>query len=213
MIKAILFDLDGVLIETEKETFHFYQKYLKENFNIILKDEDFKYKAGRKSKDFFNDVLSDEEKKLFDPKELTEKKRELFNTQMDTFVKKILGGKELILELKEKGYKLALVSQNESRMINNVMKWLEIENLFDVVLSLDDITKKKPDPQIYEIAREKLGLEKNECIVIEDSYDGIAAAKNGGFKCIALYHNYMPKNTYDKADITIEKLDEIKNYL
>ena len=89
MIKAILIDLDGVLMETERETFNFYKKYLKEIHNIELKDSDFKLKAGRKSKDFFNDVLTAKEKKQVNAEELIDLKRELFNKHIDKFVRNI----------------------------------------------------------------------------------------------------------------------------
>ena len=171
MIKAILFDLDGVLIETEKETFQFYQNYLKDK-GIHLKDSDFKYKAGRKSKDFWNDVLTPQQQKEVNVKKLTELKRKLFNAQPQKYVTKVNGGKELLETLKNNGYRLALVSQNESQMINSMINWLEIKKYFDTIVSIDDITNLKPDPEIYLLAAKKLKVNPSECIAIEDSKDG-----------------------------------------
>lgn len=213
MIKALLFDLDGVLIETERETFQFYKKYLKDHYHIVLKNSDFKYKAGRKSKNFFDDVLTPEQQKIVNIKKLTELKRHLFNTQISKYTKKIKGGNALLHYLQKHHYLLALVSQNEPQMIQNALKWLAIKHYFQTILSLADIKNKKPNPEIYLLAAKKLSLQPKECLVIEDSYDGVMAAKNGGFKCLALKHNYMPQYIYKKADKTIRELREINQIL
>lgn len=212
MIKAVLFDLDGVLIQTEKETFKFYQEYFKEH-GIIIKDEDFVYKAGRKSVDFFNAILTPEQLKQFDTKKITDLKRELFNTDLDRYVKKIPGYREILEALKARDLHLALGSQNESRMIESVLKWLGVKDFFEVILSLDDIKNKKPDPEIYLLAASKVGVAPEECVVIEDSRDGIGAAKNAGMFCVAFWHDYMPKDNYEKADIVIKSLAELENYV
>jgi len=209
MIKAILFDLDGILIETEKETFHFYQEYFKKHYNIIIKDSDFKYKAGRKSKDFFHDILTSGQMEKINIKKITDYKRELFNSQIDKYTKKVAGGGELLEYLQQERYLMALVSQNELRMIDSALRWLKIAKYFGITLSLDDIKNKKPDPEIYLLAAEKLGIKASECIVIEDSSDGIMAAKNGKFTCIALRHDYMPTGTYKNADYIADSLAEV----
>ncbi len=212
MIKAILFDLDGVLIETELETFKFYQKKFKEA-GLELKDEDFKYKAGRKSHDFFNNVLKSDDQKKIDPEKLLLEKRRLFSSQIDKYAKKMPGVRSLLNFIKSKELLIALASQNESRMINSALDWLDIKKYFDVLLSLDDIRSKKPNPEIYQLACKKLGLKPKECMVVEDSKDGVAAAKNAKMFCIGLFHDYMPKDTLDEADIIIKSLDGIKKVI
>lgn len=213
MLKAILFDLDGVLIKTEHETFKFYQKYLKGNHNIILKDSDFSYKAGRKSRDFFDAVLTPDQQKEVNTEQLISLKRQEFNNKLEQHVEKIPHAHEVIKKLYEQNFRLAITSQNEAQMIASVLNWLEITDYFEIILSLDDITHKKPNPEIYTRAAEKLNLSTDECLVIEDSFDGIHAAKNGNFRCLALYHGYMPQETYDAADDVIQELPELFNHL
>ena len=211
MYKAALFDMDGVLIETEKETFKFYQEELK-NQGIILKDKDFKYKAGRKSVDFWNDVLTEEEQKKIDVRALTNLKREMFNMNPEKYIKKVEGGKEVLATLKNKEIRLALVTQNELRMANSSIDWLGIRELFDVILTIEDIENLKPSPEIYLLAAKKLGAIPAECIVIEDSRDGVVAAKNAEMTCIGINHPYTPKDALDKSDYKINNLNEILNY-
>lgn len=208
MIKAILFDLDGVLIQTEHETFDFYKKYL-EKKGVILKASDFKYKAGRKSAAFWNDVLTPKQQKEINTKKLVNLKRDLFNKYPDKYIKKISGGKEILIALKRAGYKIALVSQNESRMINSVIEWLGIRKYFDVILSIDNIKKLKPDPEIYLLAAKKLNIKPSESLVIEDSRDGVNSAKNAKMKCIGIKHEYTPRGSLSRADIVVRKLGNI----
>ena len=208
MIKAIIFDLDGVLIETEQETFKFYQQYLKK-YNIILKDDNFKYKAGRKSKDFWRDVLSEKDLKKIYTTEITNLKRELFNKYPEKYIKKIAGTEEMLQSLKEKGFTLAVASQNEKAMIKTVLRFLNIEKYFDLVLSKNDIKSLKPDPEIYLLAMKQLNLTPDQCIVVEDSKDGIAAAKNAKIFCIGIKHDYYPENTLEKADLAANDLKNL----
>lgn len=203
--------MDGVLLETEPQTFKFYQKYLQENFKILLKDEDFKKKIGRKSIDFFNDILSDEDIKKIKIIDLVELKRKEFHNSLGSFVSAIPFGKELLKELKEKGYLLALASQNEKIMIEKSLEWLGIKDYFQIILSLQDIKNKKPDPEIYLLAMERLGVKPEESIIIEDSESGILAAKKSGAYVVALQHPYSPQEHIKKADVVVRHLSEIKN--
>lgn len=212
MIEAVIFDLDGVLIETELETFKFYQKRLAD-FGIRLSDDKFKYKAGRKSRDFFNDALTQEERLKVDVENLLAEKRELFNTEISRYAKKVLGGKELLQWLHDNGYLLALASQNERRMIDSALNWLGISKYFKVVLSLDDIKSKKPHPEIYDRACSKLQCVKKECLVVEDSKDGVMAAKNSGIMCAQLQHQYMPKEILNLGDVNVKALNELQDFI
>jgi len=208
MTKAILFDLDGVLIETERETFEFYRTILSQH-GIRLADSDFKYKAGRKSVDFWNDVLSDEQRSFIDTDELTQLKRQAFNANPEKYVKKIHGGREVLQGLQKAKYKLALTTQNEQQMAQTAMRWLGIENVFDVVLTLNDINNKKPDPEIYLLAADRLGELPTECVVVEDSKDGILSARSAKMHCVALRHEYTPAEHLKPAHTIIDDIREL----
>ena len=209
MIQAVLFDLDGTLIETEYETFQFYQEWLKKHKGIIIPDASFKYKAGVKSDKFFNDALTPQQLERFDYQALVDLKREKFNTEMARYANPVLGGRQLIARLYDDGLRLAIVSQNERRMVDSVVDWMKIRNFFEIILSMDDIVHKKPDPQCYILAAQRLNVSPAKCVVIEDSFDGIRSAKNAGMYCIALFHKYMPAGTYTNADSVVHSLKDI----
>lgn len=208
-IEAVLFDLDGVLIETEWETFIFYQRYLKEQYDIHLPDGAFQFKAGRKSADFWRDALTPQQKNIVDTEKLTMLKRDEFNAHPDAYIKKVSGGKELLTAIRVCGWKTALVTQNEEQMMQTVLKWLGIASFFDAKLSLKDIKKKKPDPEIYLKAACLLGINPSRCVVIEDSEDGVNAAKAAGIPCIVIRHPYTPTNHLQAADAQVQSLSEI----
>ncbi len=209
MRRAILFDLDGVLIETEWETFVFYKNYLREHYGIDLPDDGFQYKVGRKSVDFWKNVLSEDQRNIVNTEKLTALKRELFNAHPERYIKEVAGGKELIESVKKMGWKVALTTQNEERMMQTVLSWLQMSDLFDLKLSLKDIARKKPDPEIYLKAAKILQAVPRECIVIEDSKDGIMSAKNAGMYCIAIRHPYVPFDSVRKADLSVSAFCEI----
>lgn len=208
MLKAIIFDLDGVLVETEPQTFKFFQDHLSQ-FGIHLKPEDLFKKIGRKSVDFFNDVLSPEQIKRIQIPELIDLKRLKFNEDLEKFVRKIPFADTIIPELKTQGFILAVASQNERVMIDKVLKWLGINSYFDVVLSLQDINNKKPHPEIYNKAVVTLGVKPEESIVVEDSWTGLTAAKAAGLRCIAIRHLYTPDEQITPADEVILGLEEL----
>lgn len=212
MPKAILLDLDGVLIVTEYETFRFYQEELGK-VGIDIPDSAFRFKAGRKSVDFFRNALNDAQRSKISIPDLINRKRDLFNTNIEKFVDKMPGVVEFIMSLKKAGYLLALASQNEKRMVDTAVDWLDIRKYFQVILSLEDIKNKKPDPEIYLLAAKRLGVLPSEAVVVEDSIDGVKAAKNAGMICIGVYHGYMPKGTLKRADFMVKTLQEIPEIL
>lgn len=205
-IKGVIFDFDGVLVLTEKSTFKFYQKLLpKYGFN--LKDEDFNLKAGRKSLDFFKDVMRDK----FDESIVNEWvniKRKAFISNPRKYVELAAGAENLLKNLLKSNYRLAIGSQNEKEMIEATLDEFKISKYFKSVFSLQDIKKKKPDPEVFLLASKSLNLQPKECLIIEDSPHGIEGAKSGGFKSLALTTSF-DKTNFSKADYVFSNLLQI----
>lgn len=204
-IKALIFDFDGVLVDTEYTTFCFYKELLPK-YGFHLKEEDFKYKIGRKSIDFFKDVLKDK----FDQK-LVEKwiylKRKAFKENIKKYLKPVPGAFEFLEKVKN-DFLLALASQNEKPLIEKAVDVFDIRKYFKVILSLQDIKHKKPHPELYLKAAKKLNVSPKESIVFEDTIEGIEAAKKGGFKVICLTTSFSKKDLKD-ADLVIDSFFEI----
>jgi beta-phosphoglucomutase-like phosphatase (HAD superfamily) len=208
MKKLIIFDFDGVLVETEWNTFVYYQDYLKKHHGIIIPDDHFKYKMGHKSVDFFSEILSDEERKIVDTKILCDMKRKDFMNNPEKYVNKIFFSTEILEYLTSKGYILALGSQNEREMIDKTLDYYDFKKYFSFTTSMQDITAKKPDPDVFKKCLDFFKLLPKDAIVIEDSPHGIEAAKKLGIKSIGITTSYSSKQLF-AADIIISKLSEI----
>ncbi len=209
MVKAVLFDLDGVLMETELQTFRLYQEELQRRYGIMLPDDAFRFKAGRKSADFWRDALTDEQRRVVDTAALTAYKRQQFGAAPARYIQRVAGGPELLASLRQARLPLALASQNEPFMINAAVDWLGVRKFFSVILTIADIQRLKPDPEIYLLAAERLNVPPTACVVIEDSRDGIGAANNAGMYCFAIRHPYTPPSHVARADRVVEKLTDL----
>lgn len=207
MIKAFLFDMDGTLADSESHYVGGTFSYFKEHG----------YKGSFKDVSCIMGLNMDQTYK-FISKSLNvsyEKAKEL----NDTYFKEhplrykdyIFGETKEILEyLHNNGYKLALCSSNDIDSINNFLD-LGYRKYFDLVINPKEITNNKPDPEIYLKAIEKLGINKDEAVVVEDSYNGILAGVNSGIYTIAK-ENKKFGTDQTKANKIVKSLLELKNY-
>lgn len=210
MIKAIIFDFDGVIFDSEMLHQKAWEKVF-EKFEIAHSADDYLKGIGISDEDFLKQLLK--EKKIFgDINDFLKEKREKL-LELSTQAKPIDGIFQLIQQL-HTNYMLAVASNSDKKF---VMKLLEINKLvkfFSVILGYQDISRPKPDPEIYIKCARKLGVSNNECVVIEDSPAGIKAAKKAGMKCIAL-ETTLDENNLMQADFVIKKhqINKIKELI
>jgi len=211
MIKAVIFDMDGVLVNTEPIYEKATKNMMKEVYNIdlpheiILKvkgvrdEEEFGlYKKHYKINDSIKNMVINRNKYFF---KVAEKSNIIFNG-----VDKKLG------EL-NKGYALALTTSTKGEKFDYESKFFDI-GLFKVIVKGSDVTKGKPDPECYIKTIKRLELEPNECVVVEDALNGIKAAKSSGAKCITVLGTF-PENELKKAgaDVVIKDMTKITKEL
>jgi HAD superfamily hydrolase (TIGR01509 family) len=106
--------------------------------------------------------------------------------------------------------KLAVASSSHKRMIEYVLKKLEIIDFFDSIVGAEDIDRSKPDPEIFLMSAKRLNVKPEECIVVEDSKLGVEAAKKAGMKCLGYFNPSSGKQDLSKADFVADdfcKLD------
>jgi beta-phosphoglucomutase len=187
MIKAVIFDLDGVIVDTAH--YHYIAwKRLASEFNINLthqQNELLKGVSRMRSLEiilgFGNIELSEEEKIKF-----ADKKNKWFVEYIEAIKPEEIfpGVKSLLNELKKRGVKVALASS--SKNAPRVIELLGITDDFDAVVDGTMITNTKPHPEIFLLAASKLGLQPSACIVVEDAEAGVEAALAAGMKCIGV---------------------------
>lgn len=181
MIRAILFDMDGTLVDSEPFYYKRKRAYLLSR-NLPHDDALLKQFVGRDMRDFFT-FMFDGDKKLsvtyFDDYQAY-----ILNHPANYTAMLFPEVHEVLAFCKQRGYRLALVSSSPWGNIRAMLKQCHLENSFDVVISGSDMTITKPDPQVYVEAMKQLSLAPLQCLVIEDSYSGILAGASAGCKVI-----------------------------
>lgn len=211
MIKAVIFDMDGVLVDSEPV----YQEAtinVLDSLNIKATQDDLLKLAGGSSL-HFNKFIQDVSKGSISCEDFNKVCDQYY---LDNPVKyeKIMFPhvRETLDYLKDKGYILALASSSKEYEIDNVLKRCDLKDYFKLIISGEVFKESKPNPEIYLTCIKRLNLEAKECVAIEDSEYGIEAAKKAGLICIAKRDDRF---NYDqsKADYFIDDHDEIKDIL
>lgn len=215
MIKAVFFDFDGVLVDSEKLHSDITIHYLHQEKIPIPDYEVFGGIGGNPKMNYWEGVYQRYKEVMpcsYD--ELISGIREAHKCLKDYDYSKIMfKDTPIILNgLKEKGFKLALASSSPMEYLIKNINSCGINNIFDYIISGRDITESKPSPQIYNKCVEYFGLERKECAVVEDSTFGIQAAKNAGLFTIAI-KDYRFGINQKGADIFVDNLTEAMNIL
>lgn len=181
-IKGLIFDLDGVLVFTDK--FHYQAwKTMADELGVFF-DETINHRLrGVSRMDSLEIILERYEGpdlSLREKEKLAEKKNEIYRTLLesmtpDDVTKEV---RDTLTKLREKGYKLAIGSSSKNAKF--ILEKVELKDAFDAISDGNNITKSKPDPEVFLKAAEYLGLPPKACMVVEDAEAGIEAAKKGG---------------------------------
>ena len=202
MIKAILFDLDGVLLDTEYYTLKIKIDLLKK-LNVEIDDDFIALLSGRKFSDFIVEELS----YLDNIPSIIDTYRMIAYKDIDYRTLEKENASYVLRKLKEK-YILGLVTASDRNKIKTVFNQLGWHNIFDVVVDHDFNFKSKPAPDCYLQAMKTLGLDNSDLVVIEDSRTGILAAKRAKLKVIALTDDRMNIDQ-SLADYRIDNLIQL----
>ncbi|XP_009613166.1 CBBY-like protein [Nicotiana tabacum] len=218
--KALLFDCDGVLVDTEKDghriSFNdtFAEKELGVTWDVDLYGELLKIGGGKERMTaYFNKVgwpenapKTEEERKRFIAG-LHKRKTELF---MALIEKKLLplrpGVAKLVDQALGNGVKVAVCSTSNEKAVSAIVSCLlgpeRAEKI--QIYAGDVVPRKKPDPAIYLLAADTLGVDPSSCVVVEDSGIGLAAAKAAGMKCIVTKSGYTAGENFSNADAVFD---------
>ncbi|RGY96478.1 HAD family phosphatase [Clostridium sp. AM58-1XD] len=186
MIKAVIFDMDGVIIDSEPMYLTIQWEYARTK-NPDVKYEELFPMVGATKKDAWSVM----EKAIHNGQTWSELRAE-FKSRVDMFTntdyRTVFRPQVccVLKTLKEKGYRLAVASSTQLDVVERVMRDNNIYGYFDVLVSGDQFTMSKPDPEIYHYTAEKLRVREDECLVVEDSPFGILAAHRAGMKIVAL---------------------------
>lgn len=185
MIKGVLFDMDGVLVDTEEYICAAAMEMFREK-GIITRKEDFKPFTGMGENKYIGGVA--EKYGISSPiDEMKARTYEIYGQLVKGKLSPLKGSKEFIARCQKKGLKLALASSADRIKVETNLKESGIgSKIFPVIITGLDVVNKKPAPDIYLKAAEKLGLDAGECLVVEDAVSGVKAGKAAGCRCLAV---------------------------
>jgi HAD superfamily hydrolase (TIGR01509 family) len=215
MLQTVIFDMDGVIVDTEPVHNYAYYQHFKE-LGIEVSAEMFATFTGNSTKNVFQKI-----KEHFGVTEdiptLVEKKRSLFNDAFDTKEDLFLleGVEDLIKQLHQNGIQLILASSSSKVTINRVFNRFKLDTYFSHIVSGEDFPQSKPNPDIFLEAVRLSKSNKENCIVIEDSTNGIKAAHAAGVFCVGYRSVNSKKQDYSLANLVIDSFEELdyKNIL
>ena len=188
MIEAVIFDLDGVLVTTDELHYRAWKQLAEEEGITGFTREDNLRQRGVSRMASLEVVLEKADKKYSDEEKaaLAERKNNIYVKSLETLDKSAVlsGAFEFIALLKEKNIKTAVGSASKNTPM--ILEKTGLADKFDAVSCGLDTQKSKPDPEVYLIAADRLGVPYENCLVIEDSDAGIQAAKAGGMYALAI---------------------------
>ena len=204
--KGVIWDLDGVIVDTAPFHFEAWKKTLEE-MGLPFSREEFALIFGRRNRDIIAEVvgkpLSAEE-----VERISARKESLFQEALRGNVRPLPGVLFWLEELKRRGYRQALATSAPRENMEMMVGSLGIEGFFDEIVLADEVSAGKPDPEIFLLAAKALQLSPARCIVIEDAVTGVEAAKRAGMRCIALATTY-PRRVLAEADMVVDSLNDL----
>ncbi len=211
MIKAIVFDMDGVLCRSEEPRFDFLKRFFK-NHNIQLDNKDLFKILGLGTLKSIK-ILSGGKFSSEQMQTICDAKKQYFNINKDKLIIPQEGLYELLDSLKE--YKLVLATAAGKDYAYDVLKLLNVTKYFDFIFTAANVKNAKPHPEIYNKVQEaltkKFNISRDQIIVIEDSVPGVLSVKNANLKCVGLSnYNDEQKLINANSDYVVKSLIELK---
>ena len=206
-ISAVIFDLDGTILEDEDEYGRAFNKVLrslrvetktyipqtkgiavKENWPLLIRKYDIKTNKS--------------------VEELASETQEAYLQEINEVMVRP-GFTEFAEELKDSGIQIAIATSNNWKITEKILYKVGLQGIFDAVTTVEEVAFSKPDPSLFTVTADKLGVEREECLVIEDAASGIAAAQSAGMKVIAICDKVEDEKILANADLLVDGFADI----
>ena len=202
---GVIFDMDGVLVDSAEPHLESWQLLAKENDRSVTREQ-FAATFGRQNNDIIPLLFGDVDAQRCAA--LADRKEEIYRDLVRRAPPIVKGAVDLIQALHERGVRLAVGSSGPSQNIELELDAMGVQELIPVVISGDDVQRGKPDPQVFSLACQGLGVEAVRCVVVEDAPAGIEAAMAAGTRTIAILMHH-PAESFENADCIVDRLSDL----
>lgn len=213
MIKAIIFDMDGLMIDSERVTCECYKKYLAK-MGLEITEEFYIQLLGRTAAACKEKFLKQYGEEFPYEDSVKTVHRMMAEQFLEEGIPLKKGLKELLKYLKKNNYKTIVATSSERKRVDDILKNAGLTQYFDASICGDEVQNGKPHPEVFLKACEKLGVSTQEALVLEDSEAGIRAAFDGGIEVICVPDMKYPGDDYKrKVTFLCNDLADVKTYI
>jgi beta-phosphoglucomutase len=205
-LRAACFDFDGVIVDSEP--LHYQAE------RSALADRGITFELSDKTRFVGGTVRGTAERicahyRIDDVDAFHDERQAAFEKLVETALQLIPGARAALGRLKRSKIPLALVSSGERSYIETALAKHGLKDIFEITVTQQDVVNHKPDPEPYRLAAERLGVAGGECMAVEDSPTGVAAAKSAGLYCIAVPSQATADADLSAADLLLRSLDQL----
>lgn len=213
MIEAIIFDMDGTLVDTEPFNTEIERRQFSLN-NLEISDEEHQKYLGVASDAMWREITANHQTALSVDELIDQNHAESLRyfTELEQ-IPVMSGLVELLEKLLARNHKIAVASSSTPEIIDLILTKTDLKKYFRVIVSAEEAGKSKPEPDVFLLAAQKLGVNSANCLVVEDSPNGIKAAKAAGMTCVAYEGSGANPQKLQEADDIIQSYAELERII
>lgn len=210
MNKVVIFDMDGVIVDTEPVYREINEQLYKELGAEVTLEEQFSF-VGNGSRIIWTKIKSKAnlEQSVEELMENSKNRKYEYLSKGDSKIIPIRGIEKLLSSLKNRGFNIAMASSSPKKNIEVILNRINLIEYFEYIVSGEDVENGKPNPDIFLKAAEKFNAKACDCTVVEDSNNGITGARAAGMKCVGFRNLNSGNQDLSKANIIVEAFDEV----
>ncbi len=202
---GVIFDLDGVLIDSEGLYYRAYSEVLKPYGVSVTQRE---YEEYWIAQGIGPEYIVEKHKLTVAPDTLRQLRSPIFLQLLKTEATLMPHVEETLTQLSQH-FGLTVATNSRREHLDFVLKRFGLDRFFDYTVARQDYERAKPEPDAFLAAAKKLGLARERCVVVEDTYRGVTAASRAGIACIAVPNAYTQNNDFSQAALVLSNLGEV----
>ncbi|HBJ1649789.1 HAD family phosphatase [Clostridium botulinum] len=210
-MRAFIFDMDGVIIDSEPIHRQVHGEIMN-TLGINISKGELALYAGATNEYIFTKLKERYGIKKSVSDLMDYKSKLIINKVKEESLEPINGIRELLNALRKNNIKIAIGSSSPRSLIEAVIDKFNLHSAFDCIVSGEEVERSKPYPDVYIEVSKKLGINPEKCIVVEDSHNGVQAAKSAGMKCIGFNNVNSGNQDLSKADVRVDTIRKIDIY-